>query len=213
MSETERMNKPLVLKQRFRLGWFKAILLVALVAILARSFARDPTASLIILPAIILTNFYTFFPRTILGSNCITVCQSLVCGDLHRFERIVSYLLVPEQDSVKVQVALEQRARQAVELFGQTLWQSSKEPRSSRKRTVSFSVEPEQSEMVLDYLRAQGAVLDEAALIDWKQTQIIAASGRELRRLGKAGAKVNEDEVKKLLAELEAKLLETEKTP
>ena len=206
------MEKPIVLKHRFRLDWPKAIILAVVAAMLIWSFTRDPWAALMPLPGIVLTNIYTFFPRVILNPNSITVCQSYVCGDLHRFHRIVSYLIRPSEDKVEVQLTLEQRMPQDTALFGIALLRTPGKPVSSRARALRFTIEPNQAELMLDYLRAQGAVLDRAAQVDWRQTQILLASGRELRRLTKEREEFSRDEVKQLLAETKAKISETEKT-
>lgn len=204
------MEKPIVLKQRLRFRWFWAALFALQIMFLLWGFWRDSTGVWFWLPFIFLMNASVFFARVTLEVNQIVVRRSLTDVCRHRFLRILRYLVKPYGNRLDVELTIEQILPQNSELFGIEFPIGKRKPPSIQEVAVSFSVELEQSEILMDYLHAQGAVGDVFAETDWRKLQILLASGREIRRLKQEQGKLSGEQMQQVLKQTEAKLLKAE---
>lgn len=204
------MEKPIILKQRFRFGWIWAILFALQLGLWVWGFSRDPVGILIVLPGVILVNVSVFFARVTLAENRITVQHSLTDVRRHHFIHILRYLVKPDRDRLNVELTVEQLFPPKSELFGLEFRWFWRKPPSIQERAFSFSIELEQAEITMNYLHDQGAEGDVFAETDWRKLRVLLASNRELRRIEREQGKLSGEQKLRVLRQTEARLLKAE---
>lgn len=196
--------EPLVLRRRLRLEKWEIAFLLFLVGLWSWQYSRDSTAAWIILPGWILINGNIFWRRVVLTSDRVTIYGTALYGDSHRFKRIVRYATSNDKNLINVELTLEQKGGKKIELFGSEinfLWHRSQKSAINRTRIITFSIEPEDLDALLNYLRAQGAVADEIAATTWSADYL----AKRIRLL-KQREDLSEDEAAEILREIEAQL-------
>ncbi len=168
------MEKPTVLKQKFRLFDWQIGAVALILALWAWNYSGDSTSAWLLLPVLVFNLGNVFFRRVVLAKDRIIVYGMTIYGDSHRFERIVNYVIDESKKRFDVELMVQQKDRRNIEIFGSEVnidWRRNSDRLGDRERIISFSIESEQLDVLLDYLHAQGAVLDEIAAM-WKENDI-----------------------------------------
>lgn len=155
------------------------------------------------LPTWILLFGNVFSRRVVLDSERIIIYGMAIYGDSHRFERIVNYVIDESKKRFDVELMVQQKGRPNIDIFGTEFnldWRRNSDRPGDRERIISFSIEPEQLDVLLNYLHAQGAVPDEIAAM-WKEDDL---SSRV--RLLTENKDLPEAEAAEILREIEARL-------
>ena len=205
------MGKPIILKQKFRFGWFWALWLALQIGLWVWGYSRDSASIWFWLPTALLLNVSPFFERVVLEDKRVTVQLSLTDVRRFVFVRIARYLIKPGGDRLDVELTLEALWPQRGQLFGIELPSWRNQTPSLQERQVSFSLDLEQSDVLMNYLHHQDAVADVLAEIERGKLQILLATGREIKRLNRKYGKSSSDEIERLLAQTEAELSEAER--
>lgn len=181
---------------------------VLLAALWAWQYSRDATAAWISLPGLFFTVGNVFFRRVVLAHDRITLYEMALYGTSHRFERLINYSTTEHKGRVDIEVTLQQKGGQNIEIFGSEFNSGLRRAQGvagSKERIVSFSVEPEQWNALLNYLRAHGAVVDEIAAM-WTENHLAKRA-----RLLKDRDDLTDEEAAELLREIEEQLMKSHK--
>ena len=155
------------------------------------------------MPGWILINGHIFWRRVVLASDRITIYGAALYGDSYRFERIVRHATSNDKNLTHVELTVEQKGGKEIELFGSEinlLWHRERSTEINKERIITFFIEPEDLDALLNYLRAQGAVAYENGAI-WKANYLAKRA-----RLLKQNDNLSDEEAAEMLGEIEAQL-------
>ncbi len=180
------MEKPLVLKRRLRLETWEIVFYVLFLGFLGWWIPRNFVGGTVISLSFLLMNVHRFVRRVTLTDNKIAIWDDNISNRVIAFDRVISYFMAEEPDQTKVRLWLQ---------------------RAGEEREITVKIEPEQTKLLLDFLRRQGAIVNQSAAREWEEHKIVLDLTEAFQSAKKAKGSLSQTQQEELLADAEAKLL------